>query len=480
MSHDVYSVTEDQGLQWTANSVQQTATKRLSCSYYSKGETPYTSGMDPCEGQPAKTKRKTGERHGHHDNVSSRPQPTRGSSRSHPPRDSVGAQSPRDHSRAHTTSGSRDMTHSSVNRRRSKEPNTGLNAQRLCPEVSCSSGRNGGLGSSVTSAKIGRYENRFASQSRSMPRSHRPSTGPHQKPVTVDNIKKRSVDMSYNQPGSQSSVKSGCRKRAWMFNRRPNNSEEVDNSTSAVLHHVTATNEEANLPREPGADDSGDDSGDESDDSSSGIRAKVPTEPGTDDSGDESDDSSSGIRAKVPTEPGTDDSGDESNTSSSSDSVHTSDDDKEDCHNSVPKHVAERVSSPVKHSVPIKQNSTRVAGVQQDPDTEPCVSAEPEYQYTEDAACSGTVCTVPNSHTTDDTEPVSAPAGATSDETQTQEPDSDETQANDVVSAETVSAETQTPDSDETQANDVVSAETVSETQTEEPDSDETQTKEPD
>ena len=60
------------------------------------------------------------------------------------------------------------------------------------------------------------------------------------------------------------------------------------------------------------------------------------------------------------------------------------------------------------------------------------------YQYTEDAACSGTVCTVPNSPTT-----------------QTQEPDSDETHTK-----EEVSAETQTPES--------------AETQTEEPDSDET------
>ncbi|XP_064880833.1 otolith matrix protein OMM-64-like isoform X2 [Oncorhynchus nerka] len=322
------------------------------------------------------------------------------------------------------------MTHSSVNCRRSKEPNTGLKAQRLCPEVSCSSGRNGGLGSSVTSAKIGRYENRFSSQSHSMPRSHRPSTGTHQKPVTVDNIKKRSVDMSYNQPGSQTSIKSGCRK---MFNRRPNNSEEVDIGTSEVLHHVTDTNEEANLPREPGADDSG----------------------------DESVNSSSGIGTKVPNEPSADDSGDGSNTSSSSDSVHTRDDDKDDCHNSVPKHVAERVSSPVKHSVPIKQKSTRVTGVQQDADTEPCVSAEPEYQYTEDAACSGTVCTVPNSPTT-----------------QTQEPDSDETQTKEEVSAETQtpeSAETQTeePDSDETQTKEVVSAETVS-AETQNPDSDET------
>nr|XP_046183503.1 nucleolin 1-like [Oncorhynchus gorbuscha] len=353
------------------------------------------------------------------------------------------------------------MTHCSVNCRRSKEPNTGLKAQRLCPEVSCSSGRNGGLGSSVTSAKIGRYEKRFSSQ------------------------------------------------------RRPNNSEEVDSGTSEVLHHVTDTNEEANLPREPGADDSGDesvnsssgivtkvptepsadDSGHESVNSSSGIGTKVPTEPSADDSGDESvnsssgigtkvptessaDDSghesvnsSSGIGTKVPTESSADDSGDESDTSSSSDSVHTRDEDKDDGHNSVPKHVAERVSSPVKHSVPIKQKSTRVTGVQQDADTEPCVSAEPEYQYTEDAACSGTVCTVPNSPTT-----------------QTQEPDSDETQTKEEVSAETQtpeSAETQTeePDLDETQTNEVVSAETVSaatqtpesaETQTEEPDSDET------
>jgi hypothetical protein len=261
--------------------------------------------------------------------------------------------------------------------------------------------------------------------------------------------------MSYNQPGSQSSLKGSYRKRTWMFSKRQHNSDNVDNITSEVQNHVTDTNEEADVPIEPTVDDSDA----ESDHCGSGSRAKVTTETVADDSGDDSSStsrsSSSSSRSSRSSSSSSSSSRSSSSSSSSSVSIHKHNDDKDDCHSSATKHVIQKVSSRIKHSVPIKLKRTKVSGLKRDPVSDPYVYNDPEHQYTEDDVCSGAVYTLSNPPKTDDTEPESAPSEATSAENQPKQPDSAaETQPKQPDTA----AEIQTPETD------------TGKTQTQEPD----------
>ncbi|KAM9398679.1 uncharacterized protein ACWYII_031232 [Salvelinus alpinus] len=388
--------------------------------------------LQPFNVHPVDKQRKTGKIHGRHDNDNSqsnpprdgsrsnsprdhsRSKPPRDGSRSNPPRDRSRSNPPRDGSRSKPPRDGRDMNDNSVNSRRSKEPNKVVKAQKVCPEVSCSN---------VTLARIGRYDKGSASQRNSMPRSHRSPTGPHQKRGDLDNIKNRAVDMSYNQPGSQSSLKGSYRKRTWMFSKRQHNSDNVDNITSEVQNHVTDTNEEADVPIEPTVDDSDA----ESDHCGSGSRAKVTTETVADDRGDDSSStsrSSSSSRSSRSSSSSSSSSRSSSSSSSSSVSIHNHNDDKDDCHSSATKHVIQKVSSRIKHSVPIKLKRTKVSGLKRDPVSDPYVYNDPEHQYTEDDVCSGAVYTLSNPPKTDDTEPESAPSEATSAANQPKQPDS--------------------------------------------------------
>ncbi|XP_036828292.1 serine-rich adhesin for platelets-like [Oncorhynchus mykiss] len=249
--------------------------------------------------------------------------------------------------------------------------------------------------------------------------------------------------MSYNRPGSQSSLKGSYRKRTWMLSRRQHNSDTVDNITSEVLNNVTDINEEAN-----------NDSGDDSSRSSRSSRSSSSSSSSSSRSSRSSSSSSSSSRSS-------------SSSSSSSVSIHNHNADKDGCQSSVTKHVIQKVSSRIKHSVPIKLKSTKVSGLKQDPVSDPSVYNDPEHQYTEDDVCSGAVYTLPNPPKTDDTEPESAPSEATSAETQSKQP---ETAAETQSKQPETAAETQPKQPDSAAETQSEQPETAAETQPKQPD----------